>query len=118
MRVLRVTKANMQLLIDLETRGVNTKEDGFARIVETLRSEGYMVNQQRQLVVWALCKQSKDISAEDLWLYSYAIQKISISTVYNTLNVLVQLGLVEKDVHDNGKMHYGIRRRRATRRPQ
>jgi Fur family ferric uptake transcriptional regulator len=76
---------------------------------EILRENGHRLTPQRMLVIEALHNSDKHISAEELYgklhkHYPYA----NISTVYRTLELLKQLGLVTETDFGEGYVRYHV----------
>jgi len=74
---------------------------------EALREEGYRLTPQRMMVIEALHSGDEHISAEEIYVqvrakYRYA----NISTVYRTLELLKELGLVTEIALGDGRVRY------------
>ncbi len=74
---------------------------------ETLRKKGYRLTPQRLMVLDALHSVDRHISAEEIYAqvkekYPYA----NISTVYRTLDLLKELGLVTEINQGDGRVRY------------
>jgi len=74
---------------------------------ETLRKKGYRLTPQRLMVLDALHSVDTHISAEEIYAqvkakYPYA----NISTVYRTLDLLKELGLVTEINQGDGRVRY------------
>lgn len=65
-------------------------------VVNFFQKKNIRVNRSRIDVVQTLLIQDQPIGAEELWLTIYPSHKVSISAIYNTLNLLVRHGIVEK----------------------
>ncbi len=74
---------------------------------QALREKGYRLTPQRMMVVEALHSANKHVSAEEIYAqvqarYPYA----NISTVYRTLELLKELGLVTEIALGDGRVRY------------
>lgn len=75
--------------------------------IQSLQEKGYRLTPQRMMVVEALHSGDQHISAEDIYAqvrarYPYA----NISTVYRTLELLKELGLVTEITLGDGRVRY------------
>ncbi|MCK9554849.1 transcriptional repressor [bacterium] len=74
-----------------------------------LRGCGYRVTAGREIILDALMKTDKHLSAEDIYL---AVKKtypgIGLTTVYRTLEILVEMGLVFKFDFGDGRARYEL----------
>ena len=84
-------------------------------LLETLRQRGHRLTPQRMLVLEAIEASDDHISAEDIYTQAHArYPYMNVSTVYRTLDLLKELGLVaESDLgggrflyHPVGKAHH------------
>jgi len=74
---------------------------------EALRELGYRLTPQRQLILTALQQSDDHISAEDIHaLVCARYPHINISTVYRTLELLKNLGLVTETDLGSGRFRY------------
>lgn len=65
--------------------------------IETLRSEGYRVTPQRQLVWQVLSRAHRHLSADQIHAeVSRTVPGFNVTSVYRTLTVLAHLGLVRE----------------------
>ena len=76
---------------------------------QTLKEKGYRLTPQRLMVLDALHSVDSHISAEEIYAqvkakYAYA----NISTVYRTLDLLKELGLVNEIDLDDGRVRYHL----------
>jgi Fur family ferric uptake transcriptional regulator len=76
---------------------------------QTLKEKGYRMTPQRIMVLDALHSVDKHISAEEIYAqvkarYPYA----NISTVYRTLDLLKELGMVNEIDLDDGRVRYHL----------
>lgn len=72
-----------------------------------LSHQGYRMTPQRIMIVEAIEKADKHISAEDI--YAQVVAKypnVNVSTVYRTLELLEQLGMVTKTEMGVGRIMY------------
>jgi Fur family ferric uptake transcriptional regulator len=81
----------------------HTKE---AAIIK-LRQRGYRVTPQRRMVLDALAESGEHISAEDIYTQVRAMHpRVNISTVYRTLELLKEMGLVTQTDLGEGRVRY------------
>ena len=76
-------------------------------IVDKLKKLGYRLTPQRLMIVSAIENSHDHISAEEI--YSQVVDKypnINISTIYRTLELLEQLGLVTETDLGGGRVRY------------
>jgi Fur family ferric uptake transcriptional regulator len=76
-------------------------------IVKRLSEEGYRMTPQRLMIVSAIEDSDGHISAEEI--YTQVVAKyphVNISTVYRTLELLKQLGLVTETDFGEGRVRY------------
>ena len=73
------------------------------------RGYGYRFTVPRQAIFQVLCTSSKHLSAEDVYM---AVHKnypnVGLTTVYRTLELLVQMGLVFKSDFGDGRARYEL----------
>ena len=77
------------------------------KIIDKLSEQGYRLTPQRMLVLAAIENSDDHISAEEI--YAEVIAKyphVNISTVYRTLELLNQLGLVTETDLGGGRVRY------------
>ncbi|MFH1771261.1 MAG: Fur family transcriptional regulator [Candidatus Omnitrophota bacterium] len=75
------------------------------------RGYGYRLTQSRQVILDVLSKTSEHLSAEEIYHYVHKIYPSSgMSTVYRTLELLVQLQLVYKFDFGDGRARYELNR--------
>jgi len=78
------------------------------------RGYGYRLTLARQAILDVLAKTSKHLSAEEIYLQVHKIYPSSgLSTVYRTLELLVQVGLVFKFDFGDGRARYELIRGQA-----
>jgi Fur family ferric uptake transcriptional regulator len=76
-------------------------------MVDELSRQGYRMTPQRLMIVSAIENSNDHISAEEV--YSQVLEKypnVNISTVYRTLDLLEELGLVTKTDLGGGRVRY------------
>ena len=76
-------------------------------IINRLKKLGYRLTPQRLMIVAAIENSDEHISAEEI--YSQVIDKypnVNISTIYRTLELLEQLGLVTETDLGGGRVRY------------
>jgi Fur family ferric uptake transcriptional regulator len=70
---------------------------------------GYRITHPRQMILDVLSKTSKHMSAEEIYLAVHKIYPaIGLTTVYRTLELLVQMGLVFKFDFGDGRARYEL----------
>ena len=73
------------------------------------RGCGYRMTVPRESIVNVLSKTSKHLSAEDVYMAVHKIHpNIGLTTVYRTLELLVQMGLVFKFDFGDGRARYEL----------
>ena len=74
---------------------------------ETLREQGYRLTPQRLMILSAIHSSDHHISAEEIYTQVCArYPNVNISTVYRTLELLKELGLVTETDLGGGKFRY------------
>jgi Fe2+ or Zn2+ uptake regulation protein len=92
-----------------ETVGVAVELD--RELTERLREGGHRVTSQRLLVHRAVCEQQRHLTAEQvLGSVSQALPSISLPTIYATLELLEDLGLVRRVSTGTGALLFESRR--------
>lgn len=72
-----------------------------------LKEKGYRLTPQRRLILDILHQQSGHLTAEDIYAkIKDRLAGINISTVYRTLDLLENLGLVVRSEYDNGHIYH------------
>ncbi len=66
-----------------------------------LTDRGYLVSQQRRIIMEALCRERRIDDVEDFWISLRERHPISWSTVHTTVKLLTQVGVLS--VHPVGK---------------
>ena len=79
-----------------------------SQVYEKLINHNFIVNKQRKIVIEGLISQEERTTAEQLWLKIYKTKKISITTVYNTLNILCRNGIAYKFYDEINQAFYMI----------
>lgn len=80
------------------------------------RGNGYRLTVSRQAILSALSRTSKHLSAEDIYLSVHKVYPaIGLTTVYRTLELLVQMGLVFKFDFGDGRARYELTQGPRTR---
>jgi Fe2+ or Zn2+ uptake regulation protein len=85
------------------------ESEGDRTATQMLRSEGKRVTPQRQLLLRIIQRSEAHLDADEL--YRQARQedpRISLSTVYRTLNLLKELDMVEEVHFDEDHHHYEL----------
>ncbi len=73
------------------------------------RGAGFRITLPRQAILEVLGKTSKHLSAEDIYLAVYKIYPaVGLTTIYRTLELLVQMGLVLKFDFGDGRARYEL----------
>ena len=73
------------------------------------RGCGYRMTVPREAILNALSKTSKHLSAEDVYMAVHKIYpNVGLTTVYRTLELLVQMGLVFKFDFGDGRARYEL----------
>ncbi|SEK76800.1 transcriptional repressor [Parapedobacter koreensis] len=65
-------------------------------ILTRLADGGYVISQQRRVLIEEVCKAQAIPDVEAFWIQLRSRHPISWSTVYNGLKLLAQLGLLER----------------------
>lgn len=74
---------------------------------ETLRERGYRLTPQRQMILSTIHKSDHHISAEEIYAQvRLRYPQVNISTVYRTLELLKELGLVTETDLGGGRFRY------------
>lgn len=76
---------------------------------ETLREQGYRLTPQRRLILSAIHQSDNHINAEEIYSQVCAqYPRVNISTVYRTLELLKELGLVTETDLGGGRFSYHL----------
>ena len=85
------------------------KKEETEKIQALLKSEGKRLTSKRALVYQVIQESESHLPAEEIYLRAKAIDpNISLSTVYRTLNILKELGLVRELHLDEEHHHYEL----------
>ena len=77
------------------------------KIVNKLNEKGYRLTPQRMMILSAIESSNDHISAEEIYVQVVAkYPHVNISTVYRTLELLKQLGLVTETDLGGGRVRY------------
>ena len=75
--------------------------------IETLRSRGFRVTPQREMIVEAIAHQGNHINAEEVFArIQEHTHAVNIATVYRTLDLLVEQGLASRIDLGEGQVVY------------
>jgi Fur family ferric uptake transcriptional regulator len=75
----------------------------------TFRGRGYRLTIPRQAILEVLGKAEKHLSAEDVYLKVHKIYpNIGLTTVYRTLEILVQMGVISRFDFGDGRARYEL----------
>ncbi len=75
--------------------------------IETLRSHGFRITPQREMIVQAIAHQGKHINADEVFaLIQERTHSVNIATVYRTLDLLVEQGLASRIDLGEGRVIY------------
>lgn len=85
-------------------------EMGYDNIKERLKEKGFKLTPQRRSVLDIILEnEGKHLSAEEIYdLVKKFCPEIGLATVYRTMQVLDELGLVYKHNFDDGRIRYEI----------
>lgn len=75
-----------------------------------LMKVGCKITKQRQLILRILQNAEQPLTAEEIFIsLKQSINKISLSTVYRNLDLLLSKGLVNKNVYNDNKARYDLK---------
>jgi Fur family ferric uptake transcriptional regulator len=75
--------------------------------IETLRTRGFRITPQREMIIEAIAHQDNHINAEEIFaLIQKRTQSMNIATVYRTLELLVEQGLASRIDLGEGRVIY------------
>jgi Fur family ferric uptake transcriptional regulator len=75
--------------------------------IDTLRSRGFRITPQREMIIEAIAHQGNHINAEEVFaLIQQRIRSVNIATVYRTLDLLVEQGLTSRIDLGEGRVMY------------
>ncbi|HSF34270.1 MAG TPA: Fur family transcriptional regulator [Candidatus Tectomicrobia bacterium] len=91
-------------------KGTRNREIGMARTAEALQSKGFRLTPHREAVHAYLASVDHHPTAEEVYLAVKAEgSRLSLATVYNALEALVEAGLASKLAFGDGSARYDIR---------
>jgi Fur family ferric uptake transcriptional regulator len=77
--------------------------------IETIRSRGFRITPQREMIIEAIAHQGNHVKAEDVFArIQERTHAVNIATVYRTLDLLVEQGLSSRIDLGEGKVVYAI----------
>jgi Fur family ferric uptake transcriptional regulator len=77
------------------------------KLIEELRERGYRLTPQREMIVEAIAHAGHHVTAEEVFEQVQArTSAVNVATVYRTLDLLVDLGLVSRADLGGGKVCY------------
>lgn len=84
----------------------------FDQICECLRNNSYKLTSQRQTILRIFLKNAdRHLSAEEVYiLVKRQYPEIGLATVYRTLDILAELGILHKNDFGDGKLRYEFAR--------
>jgi len=75
--------------------------------IEALRSQGYRITHQRQMIIEAVAHNGDHINAEEVYAHIQKhTQSVNIATVYRTLDLFVDQGLASRIDLGEGRVMY------------
>lgn len=83
-------------------------EDIKQYIFTLLAERGYLVSQQRRIIIDSLCQLEDIKNAEDLWISIRRTHHIGWATVHNTIRLLEKLGLLSRNLSRNRPQEYTL----------
>jgi Fur family ferric uptake transcriptional regulator len=76
-------------------------------LIEELRRQGYRLTPQREMIVEAVAHAGRHVTAEEVHEQVQArTSAVNVATVYRTLDLLVELGLISRADLGAGKVTY------------
>ncbi len=76
-------------------------------LVERLRERGWRMTAQRRVIAEAMAGDHVHLAADEVYERARAaLPEVSLATVYNTLNELVEMGEVLELTHADGRKRY------------
>lgn len=79
----------------------------FHTLLDDLRVRGYRLTPQREMIVEAIAHAGRHVTAEEVFGQVHAhTRAVNIATVYRTLDLLSELGLVSRGDLGGGKVSY------------
>ncbi|EGW41927.1 Fur family transcriptional regulator [Desulfosporosinus sp. OT] len=85
-------------------------EDLFEQACERLHNNDYKVTRQREIILYTfMANSARHLSAEDVFLLlKDQHSDIGLATVYRTLDILSELGVIHRNDFGDGKYRYEI----------
>ena len=78
-------------------------------ILALLIDKGYIVSQQRRIIIDSLCDRQYIGSVDDFWFYLRQEHRISWATVHKTIRLLVDIGCVAPIFCKDRQQHFVLR---------
>ena len=76
-------------------------------LIEKLREQGYRLTPQREMIVEAVAHAGRHVTAEEVHeQVRTRTNAVNVATVYRTLDLLVELGLISRADLGGGKVSY------------
>ena len=76
-------------------------------LIEELRNQGYRLTPQREMIVEAVAHAGRHVTAEEIYAQVQArTSAVNVATIYRTLDLLVDLGLVSRADLGDGRVTY------------
>lgn len=73
------------------------------------RNFGYKMTQPREIILDVFSRAKKHLSAEDIYMEVYKIyQGIGLTTIYRTLDILINTGMVSRHDFGDGRSRYEL----------
>ncbi|HHY28645.1 MULTISPECIES: Fur family transcriptional regulator [Desulfitobacterium] len=88
-------------------------KDEYQKICELLRHHSYKLTPQRQTILKAFLEnEDQHLSAEDTFMMvKHNYPDIGLATVYRTLDLLAELGILQKNDFGDGRSRYEFNRK-------
>lgn len=77
-------------------------------ILTLLAERGYLLSQQRRVIINEICHQQNISNAEDLWIVIRKTHSIGWATVHNTIRLLEKLGILSRNLSPNRHQEYHL----------
>jgi Fe2+ or Zn2+ uptake regulation protein len=78
-----------------------------ADIIRFMKKQGLRITESRIRIIEAICRSGGFISnVETLWFDLRATQPISRATIYNTVRLMSQFGILQGECRENGLISY------------
>lgn len=75
--------------------------------IEILRTQGFRITRQREMIIEAIAHRGSHVNADDVFaIIRKRIQSVNITTVYRTLDLLVEQGLASRIDLGAGRVIY------------